>query len=44
VGVILGMAFLGETLALPVAAGIAAAITGVALINWPTANKPPRMA
>jgi drug/metabolite transporter (DMT)-like permease len=43
VGVILGMAFLGETLALPVAAGIAAAIIGVALINWPTANKLPRM-
>ena len=43
VGVILGMAFLGETLALPVATGIAAAIIGVALINWPTANKLPRM-
>jgi hypothetical protein len=37
------MAFLGETLALPVATGIAAAIIGVALINWPTANKLPRM-
>ena len=43
VGVILGMAFLGETLALPVAAGIAAAIIGVALINWPTVSKLPRM-
>lgn len=36
VGVVLGMAFLGETIALPVALGIAAAILGVALINWPT--------
>ena len=35
VGVILGMLVLGETIALPVAAGIAAAIFGVALINWP---------
>ena len=44
VGVILGMAYSGRgTLALPVATGIAAAIIGVALINWPTANKLPRM-
>ena len=35
VGVILGMLFLGETVTLPVALGIAAAIAGVALINWP---------
>ena len=35
VGVILGMLFLGETVTLPVAFGIAAAIAGVALINWP---------
>jgi drug/metabolite transporter (DMT)-like permease len=35
VGVILGVMLLGETIALPAAIGIAAAITGVALINWP---------
>ncbi|MEP7029766.1 MAG: EamA family transporter, partial [Pseudolabrys sp.] len=35
IGVILGMIFLGETLPLPVAAGIAAAIAGVALIIMP---------
>jgi drug/metabolite transporter (DMT)-like permease len=35
VGVILGMVFLGETIAFPVAVGIATAILGVALINWP---------
>ncbi len=39
VGVILGVAILGETLSLPAATGIAAAIIGVALINWPT-HKP----
>jgi drug/metabolite transporter (DMT)-like permease len=33
--VILGVMLLGETIALPAAIGIAAAITGVALINWP---------
>ena len=35
VGVILGVMLLGETIALPAAIGIAAAIIGVALINWP---------
>lgn len=35
VGVILGVVLLGETIALPAAIGIAAAIIGVALINWP---------
>ena len=35
VGVILGVMLLGETIALPAAVGIAAAIIGVALINWP---------
>ncbi len=35
IGVMLGMVFLGETISLPAAAGIAAAIVGVALINWP---------
>lgn len=35
IGVTLGMVFLGETISLPAAAGIAAAIIGVALINWP---------
>lgn len=36
VGVILGLMFLGETISLPVAIGLIAAIVGVALINWPT--------
>lgn len=35
IGVILGLAFLGETFTLPVAFGLASAIFGVALINWP---------
>ena len=35
IGVILGIVFLGETLSLPVALGLGAAIVGVALINWP---------
>jgi drug/metabolite transporter (DMT)-like permease len=35
VGVVLGVVLLGETIALPAAIGIAAAIIGVALINWP---------
>jgi drug/metabolite transporter (DMT)-like permease len=39
VGVVLGILLLGETLTLPAAIGIAAAIIGVALINWP-ARKP----
>ena len=39
VGVILGLVFLGETFTLPVAAGLCAAIAGVALINWPTQGK-----
>jgi len=33
-GVVLGMMFLGETMSFTVAAGLAAAILGVALINW----------
>ena len=46
VGVLLGTFFLGETLSLLVAIGLAGAILGVALINWPTrtspeANRPP---
>ena len=36
IGVILGIVFLGETFTLPVAAGLCAAIVGVALINWPS--------
>ena len=36
VGVFLGLVFLGETFTLPVAAGLCAAIAGVALINWPS--------
>ena len=35
VGVILGMAILGETFTLPIALGLTIAIAGVALINWP---------
>lgn len=35
IGVILGLLFLGEAFTLPVAAGLCAAIAGVALINWP---------
>lgn len=35
IGVLLGLTFLGETLSPPVAAGLCAAIVGVALINWP---------
>jgi drug/metabolite transporter (DMT)-like permease len=41
IGVVLGMVVLGETIAPPVAAGIAAAIIGVALINWPARARPP---
>ncbi|ARE40952.1 Permease of the drug/metabolite transporter (DMT) superfamily [Rhodovulum sp. P5] len=39
IGVILGIVFLGETFTLPVAAGLCAAIAGVALINWPAKGK-----
>ena len=39
IGVILGLVFLGETFTLPVAAGLCAAIAGVALINWPARRK-----
>jgi drug/metabolite transporter (DMT)-like permease len=35
VGVLLGVFFLGEALSLPVTIGLAAAVLGVALINWP---------
>ncbi|MCV3273376.1 DMT family transporter [Roseobacter sinensis] len=35
IGVILSLVFLGEMVTLPVAAGLCAAILGVALINWP---------
>ena len=41
VGVILGIMLLGETIALPAAIGIAAAIIGVALINWPARKLAP---
>lgn len=34
-GVILGMIFLGETISPPILVGLAAAIVGVAMINWP---------
>ncbi|MEL7285812.1 MAG: DMT family transporter [Pseudomonadota bacterium] len=39
VGVIFGLVFLDETFNLPVAAGLCAAIAGVALINWPAKRK-----
>jgi drug/metabolite transporter (DMT)-like permease len=35
VGVVLGVVYLGESLSAAVAIGLATAITGVALINWP---------
>ena len=40
VGVVLGLLLLGETISLPVAAGLMAAVLGVALINWPTSKLP----
>jgi drug/metabolite transporter (DMT)-like permease len=40
VGVVLGLVLLGETLSLPVAIGLIAAIVGVALINSPTRKLP----
>lgn len=40
VGVLLGLVFLGETFTLPVAVGLVAAISGVAIINWPAAPRP----
>lgn len=39
IGVVLGIALLDETFTLPVAAGLCAAIAGVALINWPARRK-----
>jgi len=39
IGVVLGIALLNETFTLPVAAGLCAAIAGVALINWPARRK-----
>lgn len=40
IGIVLGVIFLGETFSASVAAGIAAAIFGVALINWPVRRSP----
>jgi drug/metabolite transporter (DMT)-like permease len=40
VGVVLGLLLLGETITLPVAIGLIAAIVGVALINSPTRKLP----
>ena len=39
IGVVLGLLLLGETFTFPVAAGLCAAIAGVALINWPAKGK-----
>lgn len=39
IGVILGLVFLGETFTPPVAAGLCAAMAGVALINWPAKKR-----
>lgn len=39
VGVLLGLVVLGETLSLSIIIGLAAAVLGVALINWPTCNE-----
>jgi drug/metabolite transporter (DMT)-like permease len=36
IGVVLGIVFLGESFTVPVALGLCAAVTGVALINWPS--------
>ncbi len=40
VGVVLGIVVLGETLSASVAAGLLAAVLGVALINWPARRMP----
>jgi drug/metabolite transporter (DMT)-like permease len=40
IGVVLGTIVLGEKISPPVAAGIAAAIVGVTLINWPARARP----
>jgi len=39
VGVLLGAVLLGEVPSPPVAIGLAAAILGVALINWPARSR-----
>jgi drug/metabolite transporter (DMT)-like permease len=39
VGVVLGMALLGERLTVSVSVGLAAAMAGVFLINWPTGKR-----
>ncbi|WP_421710168.1 DMT family transporter [Algihabitans sp.] len=39
IGVVLGVLLLGETFTFPVAAGLCAAIAGVALINWPAKGR-----
>ena len=41
VGVVLGMVFLGETFSMPIALGLAAAMVGVALVNWPAKSANP---
>lgn len=41
IGVALGVVLLGETVSLSVCAGLAAAILGVALINWPSRRRAP---
>ena len=40
VGVMLGIVFLGETVSLSMFVGLAAAIAGVAMINWTVGKKP----
>ena len=40
VGVMLGVTFLGETISLVVALGLATVVCGVILINWPVRSKP----
>lgn len=42
IGVVLGLLFLGESFALPVALGLSAALAGVALINWPIKASNPK--
>lgn len=41
VGVVIGVVLLGESLSVPVALGLAAALLGVALINFRPSVKPP---
>ncbi|WP_417672769.1 DMT family transporter [Pseudodonghicola sp.] len=43
IGLLLAVLLLGETLSLPLLVGLAAAILGVALINWPIRRRQPEL-